>query len=160
MTVYELQRETFIPRPLPEVFQFFSEARNLGTITPVFLHFRMLTPEPVAMHSGTELRYTLRVHGIPVRWKTRIETWDPPHGFTDFQERGPYSLWHHTHRFQEVEGGTRMEDVVRYALPLGVLGRAVHWLWVRRDVKSIFDYREERIKELFGGPGKTPDQQT
>ena len=149
LTVYQLRRETFIPSRLPAVFEFFSRAQNLAAITPPSLHFRVLTPEPIRLHAGAELRYSLRVRGIPVRWKTIIETWNPPHEFSDFQSRGPYQLWHHTHRFREADGGTIMEDVVRYALPLGPIGRLVHWLYVRSDVESIFEYRATRIQELF-----------
>lgn len=150
MTVYELRRETFIPAPLPKVFEFFSSARNLAAITPGYLRFRLLTPEPIDLHSGTELCYSLRVHGIAVRWKTIVEKWNPPHEFTDYQESGPYKLWHHTHRFRDGDGGTWMEDVVRYALPFGIVGRLAHWLTVRRDVEAIFEYRAERIRNLFG----------
>ena len=149
MTTYELRRETFIRAPLPAVFEFFSAARNLAAITPPWLGFRVLTPEPIVLRAGSELRYTLRVHGIPVRWTTVIETWNPPHEFSDYQAHGPYKLWHHTHRFRETEGGVWMEDTVRYALPLGPIGRLVHWLAVRRDVESIFDYRAARIPDLF-----------
>ncbi|SPF33720.1 Cyclase/dehydrase [Candidatus Sulfopaludibacter sp. SbA4] len=149
MTIYEIRRETFIPSPLPAVFEFFSDARNLGAITPSWLQFRILTPEPISLHAGAELRYSLRVRGIPVRWTTTIETWNPPHEFSDIQSRGPYKLWRHTHRFREAQGGTEMEDIVYYALPFGPLGRLVHWVCVRRDVESIFEYRAARIKELF-----------
>jgi len=148
--MYELRRNTFIPAPLPRVFEFFSSAANLQAITPDFLHFKMLTPEPVDLHSGTELRYALRVRGIPIQWKTIIENWNPPHEFSDYQAQGPYRVWHHTHRFRAGDGGTWMEDVVRYALPLGMLGMLAHWLVVKNDVEAIFDYREAKIQEIFG----------
>jgi ligand-binding SRPBCC domain-containing protein len=150
LSTHELHRETFIRAPLDTVFQFFSDARNLAVITPPQMHFRILTPEPISLHAGAELRYTLRVRGIPVNWTTIIETWNPPLEFSDSQARGPYKLWRHTHRFRAVERGTMMEDDVRYALPFGPLGRLAHWLYVRRDLESIFDYRAARIKERFG----------
>jgi ligand-binding SRPBCC domain-containing protein len=149
VTVYTLQRETFLPLPLAEVFEFFSRARNLEAITPAFLRFQVLTPEPIVMRPGAEIEYLLRVRGFPVHWKTVIETWNPPHEFSDVQARGPYKMWHHTHRFREGEGGTWMEDIVRYALPFGPLGRVAHWLQVRRDVEGIFDYRAKKIEELL-----------
>jgi len=147
---YELRRETFIAHPLAEVFQFFADARSLEVITPPFLKFQVLTPGPIEMRPGAVIDYKLKVRGLPIRWRTFIETWEPPHSFSDNQARGPYALWFHTHRFEERDGGTWMEDVVRYALPLGVLGQIAHWLMVERDVQSIFDYRTEKITELFG----------
>jgi ligand-binding SRPBCC domain-containing protein len=82
-----------------------------------------------------------------------IRLWEPPFRFVDVQLGGPYRLWHHTHRFAREEGGTRMTDIVRYRLPFGIMGRAIHALKVRRDVEQIFDYRFQRIHEVFGGAG-------
>jgi len=152
---HTLRREQWIPRPLDEVFAFFSDARNLAEITPPWLGFRILTPGPIRIAIGTLLRYRLSWHGLPVSWSTRIARWDPPFRFVDVQLSGPYRLWHHTHRFESHDGGTRMTDVVRYRLPFGPIGRAVHALKVRRDVAAIFDYRFQRIAELFGGAGLT-----
>ncbi|HTX35766.1 MAG TPA: SRPBCC family protein [Bryobacteraceae bacterium] len=146
-----LRRQQWIPRPIEEVFPFFSDARNLGAITPPWLEFRMLTPGPIYMAAGTDLRYQLSWHGVPVGWTTRIRRWEPPVRFIDVQLSGPYRLWHHTHRFEAASGGTRMSDVVRYRLPLGWIGRAVNALKVRRDLEGIFDYRRERICQLLGG---------
>jgi ligand-binding SRPBCC domain-containing protein len=150
MLFHTLRREQWIPCPLEEVFAFFADARNLGAITPPWLKFEMLTPEPIRMAPGTELRYRLAWHGVPIRWVTQIRRWEPPHRFSDVQLRGPYRLWHHTHRFEPRDGGTRMRDVVRYRLPLGILGRAAHALRVRRDLQRIFDYRRDAIAQRFG----------
>jgi len=109
----------------------------------------MLTPGDVRMATGTELRYRLSWHGVPVSWTTVIRHWDPPVGFSDAQRAGPYRLWHHTHRFESRQGGTQMSDVIRYRLPLGWAGRMVHALKVRRDLEEIFDYRRDRIAALF-----------
>jgi ligand-binding SRPBCC domain-containing protein len=151
---HTLRREQWIPRPAEEVFGFFCDARNLAELTPPWLGFRILTPGPVPMAAGTKLRYRLGWHGVPVSWTTEIRRWDPPFQFVDVQLTGPYSLWHHTHRFEARNGGTRMTDVVRYRLPFGLIGRAVHALKVRRDVEQIFDYRSRRINELFAGGSK------
>ncbi len=96
---YTLERTQLIPRPLREVFPFFSEANNLEAITPAFLQFKILTPGPIALQAGTLIDYRIRFLGIPMYWRTRIETFDPPVRFTDTQVRGPYRLWHHTHEF-------------------------------------------------------------
>jgi ligand-binding SRPBCC domain-containing protein len=146
---HQLHRELWIPQPVGEVFDFFSRAGNLERITPPWLRFRMLTAGPIEMRAGTLLDYRLRIHGLPVRWRTRIESWNPPHSFVDVQERGPYRLWRHTHRFREERGGTAMTDDVEYELPLGILGAIAHRLMVARDVESIFDFRAERIGGLL-----------
>jgi ligand-binding SRPBCC domain-containing protein len=154
MAIHTLRREQFIPRPLAEVFAFFADARNLATITPAWLNFQILTAEPVAMRPGTRLDYRLKWHGLPIRWQTGIEEWNPPHGFTDVQLRGPYRLWHHTHTFVAEPEGTRMLDVVSYELPLGPIGDLARALTVRRDLERVFDYRSQAIKKLFpAGPG-------
>ena len=148
---HTLRHRQWIPRPIDEVFVFFSDARNLEEITPSWLGFRILTPGPIRIAGGTRIRYRLRLHGIPVGWETEIREWNPPSRFVDVQLRGPYQLWHHTHRFEPKDGGTLMTDIVRYRLPLGIIGRVVHHLKVRRDVERIFDYRAEQIQEVFGG---------
>jgi hypothetical protein len=147
---HTLRREQWIPRPVDEVFAFFSDARNLEEITPPWLGFRILTPGPIRIAAGTRIRYRLSLHGIPLGWTTEIRQWLPPFRFVDVQLRGPYRLWHHTHRLEPKDGGTLMTDVVRYRLPFGIIGRAVHFLKVRRDVERIFDYRSRRIQEVLG----------
>jgi ligand-binding SRPBCC domain-containing protein len=147
---YSIHEQIVIPRRLVEVFAFFAEARNLERITPPWMAFHIITPMPIEMHEGANIEYKLRVHGLPLKWLTQIERWRPPFEFVDVQEKGPYKLWRHTHRFREVEGGTRVEDIVEYELPFGVLGRLVHWLQVRSDVAEIFEYRALRIRELLG----------
>ncbi len=146
---HTLRRHQWIPRPVDEVFQFFSDARNLEEITPPWLGFRILTPGPIRIAQGTRIRYRLRLHGIPLGWTTEIRQWKPLDRFVDVQLRGPYRLWHHTHRFVPKDGGTVMTDIVRYRLPLGIVGRLVHRLKVRRDLERIFDYRARHIRELF-----------
>ena len=151
MAIYTLRREQVVPRPVEEVFAFFSDARNLQTITPHWLSFQVLTAGPIDISPGTLLDYRLKWHGLGIQWRTRIETWNPPRTFTDVQIRGPYRSWHHTHTFAVEVGGTRMVDVVNYELPLGVLGAIAHKLGVRRDLERVFDYRRQVIASLFQG---------
>lgn len=146
---YVLERIQTIRRSPEEIFAFFADAHNLERITPPFVGFRILTPRPIAMAAGTLIDYQLRLFGIPVRWRTRIESFEPPRRFVDVQLRGPYAFWEHTHELDPVPEGTRMRDRVRYALPAGPLGTLVHALAVRRMLERIFDYRRARIEELF-----------
>ena len=146
MTEFTLQTELWLPRPRSEVFPFFAEARNLEALTPAWLKFEVLTPAPIVLRPGTLIDYRIMIHGLPIRWRTEIAEWDPPRRFVDVQLRGPYTLWHHTHTFEERNGGTLCLDQVRYRPRGGVL---VHWLFVRRDVERIFQYRQQQLKELF-----------
>ena len=148
MKEFVLQTELWLPRSRDEVFLFFAEARNLEAITPPWLRFEVLTPAPIEMRAGTLIDYRIRVHGIPIRWRTEIAEWDPPRRFVDVQLRGPYTLWHHTHTFEERDGGTLCTDRVRYR-PRG--GAFINWLFVRRDVERIFAYRQQRLREIFQG---------
>ncbi len=146
MRAHSLIREQTLPGTPAAVFAFFAEAANLEAITPPWLRFRVVTPSPIEMAVGTEIAYRLRLHGVPVRWRTRIEAFDPPHVFVDAQVSGPYRLWHHTHVFEpDGRGGTLMRDRVRYALPLGPLGAIAHFAFVRRDLRRIFDFRQQAV---------------
>jgi ligand-binding SRPBCC domain-containing protein len=145
-----LERSQRLPRPPQDVFPFFADAFNLEAITPPWLQFRVLTPAPVTMAPGALLEYRLRLHGLPLRWLTRIEAWEPPLRFADTQVRGPYRLWHHTHSFAPDGDGTVMRDRVRYALPLGPLGAAAHLAFVRRDLERIFNYRRLAVARALG----------
>jgi ligand-binding SRPBCC domain-containing protein len=146
---FELRREQWLPRPVEEVFAFFADATNLEAITPPWLGFRILLPEPTTMHAGARIVYRLRWRRVPLRWVTEIAAWEPPFHFADVQRRGPYALWQHTHRFEPHAGGTRMRDRVRYALPLGPLGAFMHRLMVRKDLDAIFAYRARKVSEIF-----------
>lgn len=150
MTTHQLVREQTIPRPLEEVFEFFSDARNLEVLTPPWLNFEILTPGTIPMHAGAIIQYALRLRGIPINWITSIAVWNPPHEFVDVQLKGPYQLWHHRHTFQAVGNATRMIDEVHYRLPLGLVGDMVHGLLVRRDLQQIFDYRKQQIDKQLG----------
>jgi ligand-binding SRPBCC domain-containing protein len=150
MRVYSIQAEQVVPRPLDEVFAFFDRPENLQKLTPPSLGFEILTPEPLEMYRGALIDYTIKIWGVPLHWRTLITCYDPPHKFVDEQLKGPYSFWHHTHTFTEVEGGTKIADHVRYAMPFGILGRAIHAVYVERDLKRIFGFREKLVRELFG----------
>lgn len=147
--IYTLRQEQWIARPIDEVFAFFADACNLEAITPPWLNFRILSMSPGAIAQGAEIRYRLRLHGLPIHWRTEIRRWNPPYRFVDLQRSGPYKLWHHTHTFEAHAGRTRMVDVVRYTLPFGALGRIVHALKVRGDVQRIFAYRRQAIDAFF-----------
>lgn len=137
-----------LPVPRAKVFRFFSDPRNLERLTPGWLGFRILTPDPLPVGEGAVYDYRLRLRGLPLRWRTLITAWEDGRRFQDLQVRGPYALWRHTHRFEDTaDGGTRMTDEVHYRLPLGILGALVLPL-VRRDVARIFAHRQAVLAVL------------
>jgi hypothetical protein len=151
--VHLLEREQRLRLPVARAFEFYGEARNLESITPPWLGFEVLTPA-VTMRPGARIEYRLKLHGIPIGWRTRIEAWEPPHRFVDVQVSGPYALWHHTHEFEpDGDDAVVIRDRVRYALPLGPLGELADRLFVRRDVERIFDHRREAVAARLGGTG-------
>ncbi len=141
-----LESRLLLPCPPEIVFPFFADAGNLQTITPPWLRFEILTPRPISMQVGTLIEYRLRLHGVPLRWQSEITAWEPPHRFVDEQRRGPYRVWVHEHTFAERDGGSEVCDFVRYSAPAGWL---VDFLFVRRDVRRIFEYRTRKLRELF-----------
>jgi len=148
MRIYSLEREQCLPKPLAEVFDFFSRPENLQRITPPWLDFRMVeTPERLSV--GSLIRYRLRWRHVPIRWTTEISHWNPPYAFVDRALSSPYALWNHEHSFASHEGGTRMRDRVSYALPFWIAGQFMHWTMVKRDVERIFDFRAEAMRSLF-----------
>jgi ligand-binding SRPBCC domain-containing protein len=146
---YQLEQDHWIARPRAEVFRFFSDAFNLERITPPFLRFKIITPAPIEMHPDTLIDYSLSLYGLGFQWRTRIESHTPDLAFIDVQDRGPYNLWHHTHTFEDVEGGTLMRDRIRYQLPFGPLGQLAHVLFVRRALTQIFEFRRTAIDHIM-----------
>ncbi|MBM3839655.1 MAG: SRPBCC family protein [Verrucomicrobia bacterium] len=150
MTIHEFQCELWLPLPPEELFPFFADAGNLDAITPPWLHFGILTPRPIEMRAGALIDYQIRVRGLPMRWRTLIREWQPPHRFVDEQLRGPYRQWIHEHVFEAHDGGTLARDVVRYAVPFDFIA---HPLFVRRDIEKIFTFRQESLRARFGVAG-------
>ena len=132
-----------------EVFSFFSNPHNLERITPPFLRFSITSAPHTPLATGSRIDYQLRLHGIPFRWRSRIEAWNPPHAFVDVQERGPYLAWHHHHEFERTDEGTIVYDRVRYRLPLGRLGSVLAGTLVRHNLSRIFTFRQTTLAAIF-----------
>lgn len=141
----EYKSEILLPKPIGEVFAFFADACNLQLITPPWVHFQILTPCPIQMRPGALIDYKIRIHGIPIRWQTRITVWEPPHRFVDEQLRGPYRQWIHEHTFEPRGNSTLARDHVRYTAPLHFLTEPL----VTRDVQRIFAYRAQILQTRF-----------
>ncbi len=151
MGVYTLKAKQVLPISLQEAWDFFSTPKNLQTITPDYLGFEITSELADHMYAGQVITYKVRpLLGIPLFWMTEITHVAEGKHFIDEQRFGPYVLWHHQHHFKEVEGGVEMIDLVHYKLPLGFLGKIAHWLFVRKQLEGIFDYRYRFLEEHFG----------
>ncbi|MBI4082372.1 MAG: TIGR01777 family protein [Candidatus Lambdaproteobacteria bacterium] len=141
--------DLWLPRGVGEVFRFFAEPANFGRIMPPWLGFEQAGAPPPELHEGALLDYRLRLYGVPVRWQSRIEAWEPGRRFVDVQTRGPFALWHHTHLFRPLQDGTLVSDDVRYRLPGGPLARGVAGWKARADLRRVFEHRRRRVEELL-----------
>ena len=151
---YSLRTWLWLPRPRAEVFAFFADAFNLQRITPPFLGFEVVTPRPIAMYAGRLIDYRIKLHGLPMRWRTEISAWEPDTHFIDRQLSGPYQEWVHSHRFSDEAGGTRIEDHVRYRLwGPGPVMRLIHGAFIAPDLQRIFEYRHTALLDAFTAHG-------
>lgn len=147
---HEMFNEQWVDRTPDEVFPYFCSEKNLEELTPTFLNFRVIGKSTAEIQEGTLIDYRLSLHGVPMKWRTRIEEWKPGRAFVDVQLKGPYRKWHHTHEFVPFAGGTLMRDRVLYKLPLGWFGDTAASWKVTGQVGEIFAFRRKKIGELFG----------
>lgn len=154
MAVHCLRYEQHIHAPLSEVWSFFSNPKNLATITPEYMAFQVTsTFLPERIYPGQVITYKVRpVLGIPLFWMTEITHVSDGSFFVDEQRVGPYRIWHHEHHFQETGGGVLMTDIVHYQLPMSILGEVAHLLFVRRQLADIFKFRFDKVNHLFRNP--------
>ena len=143
---FQINEALLLQYPREQVFRFFSDAENLGRLTPPWLRFSIKSNLPIKMAQGTVISYTIRIRGVPMNWESEVTVWRPPYEFCDVQRRGPYRLWIHRHIFESVPGGTRVIDRVDYDVPGGAV---VNRLFVAGELRKIFAYRKEKLVEQF-----------
>ncbi len=162
MRLHQLHRMTWLPLSVENALRFFCDPLNLQRITPPELDFSLNENPSGKMREGLEIAYRMRLWGVPITWRSRIEDWRPNQSFTDTALKSPYRLWHHRHFLVPEGQGTTMIDLVNYALPFWPLGEVAHPV-VRRQLRRIFDYRESTIQELLGAltlePSRPPTKQ-
>lgn len=152
MKFYSIKRKQHLPITLQQAWEFFSSPNNLGRITPPDMGFIITSDKKdgESMYAGQIITYIIKpMFGIPVKWMTEITHVKDGHYFIDEQRFGPYKLWHHRHLFIETQQGVDMYDEVNYVLPFRFLGSIAHWLFVRKRIEYIFDYRTKVLNELF-----------
>ncbi len=148
--MYQLKRKQFVKTDLKTCWDFFSSPQNLKRITPPYMGFNIKFHLPEKMYEGLMIEYSVKpVLGIPMTWITEIKTVKDNLFFVDEQRKGPYKIWHHEHHFKEVEGGVEMTDIVSYELPLGILGKFAHALFVKKQLEGIFNFRIKMVDEIF-----------
>ena len=151
MKIYTLHSKQNLPISLDEAWEFLSNPKNLKVITPDYMGFKTLSGDDRPMFAGQIIQYIVTpVMGIPMKWVTEITHVQDKKYFVDEQRFGPYALWHHKHFLKEISGGVEMEDIVDYKVPMGILGQMVHPFLVKPKLKEIFDFRRQKLIELFG----------
>ena len=149
--LHTVRTHQFIKSDLGSVWSFMSDPRNLARITPSYMGFKILNEDSDRrMHAGQIIEYHVSpLLGIRLHWVTEITHVEEGKFFVDEQRFGPYSFWHHKHFLEEITGGVMMTDLVHYKLPLGPLGKLANNLFVKRQLDDIFNYRYQRVEELF-----------
>jgi ligand-binding SRPBCC domain-containing protein len=149
--VYSLKTVQQLNVSMDVAWDFFSSPKNLQKITPDHLGFKIISNHHGdKMYAGQIIEYKVKpLLGIPLYWMTEITHVEERKYFIDEQRFGPYSLWHHQHHFIEKNGGVEMTDIVHYKLPLGFLGDIAHGLFVKKQLKKIFDHRYQVVETLF-----------
>ena len=151
MKIYQLKTIQKLPISIDKAWSFLSDPKNLKKITPDEMNFRILSGADKSIFPGQIIQYKVTpMLGISTKWVTEITHVKHNEYFVDEQRFGPYSLWHHKHFIKEIKGGIEMEDIVDYKIPFGILGQIAHVLFVKKKLKKIFKYRENKLKELFG----------
>ena len=148
--MYQLKRKQIIKADLETCWSFFSSPYNLKKITPTYMGFEVLTDIPEKIHEGLMIEYRVKpLLGIPTKWVSKISKVEEKKFFIDEQLSGPYKKWHHEHHFRQVDEGTEIIDIITYQIPFGLLGKIVHPFIVKKKLESIFNYRNEAIKDIF-----------
>ncbi len=151
MSVRRLKQKQWLGVSPEEAWDFFSDARNLPRITPDYMKFKIMSDLPEKVYPGLIIHYQLQpIPGIPAQWVTEITQVKDLKYFIDEQRIGPYAFWHHQHHFKAYQQGTEIMDLVHYKLPLGPLGDLAHWLFVKKQLNAIFDFRKQALTEIFG----------
>ena len=149
--MYKIQDSLVINKPIDTVFEFFNTPKNLSLITPSYMHFNLLTPDPIVMKEGAVFDYSITIMGLPIRWTSLIVDYDPPYSFVDIQLQGPHSYWHHSHTFSRHDQGTLITDTVHLLMPFGIVGKFGYHLLAKHLNNALFSHRKKVVFDYFQG---------
>ena len=151
MKIYTVHKKQQLPITVDEAWKFLSNPRNLKIITPSYMSFDIITGAEKPMFAGQIIQYLVTpILGIKTKWVSEITHFEEKKYFVDVQLYGPYALWHHKHFINKIEGGVELEDIIDYKVPLGILGQMVHPFIVKPKLEEIFNYRQQKMIEIFG----------
>ena len=151
MKIYTLHKKQKLPISLDKAWEFLSNPKNLKVITPDYMSFNIVSTIDRPLYTGQIIQYIVTPFlGIKTQWVSEITHIEEKKYFVDEQMYGPYALWHHKHFVKEIPGGVELEDIIDYKVPLGLLGQLVHPFLVKPKLEEIFNYRQEKLLELFG----------
>ncbi len=161
MKLYQLHSKQAFPISKQKAWEFLSNPANLKVITPDHMGFHILSGADRPMFSGQIIQYKVTPFpGYTTKWVTEITHVKEGDYFVDEQRFGPYALWHHKHFIKDIDGGIEMEDIIDYKIPFGLLGQLAHPIIVKKQLKQIFSYREQKLTERFGKLEAIPNQLT
>lgn len=149
--IHQLYAEQKLSISKKEAWDFLSNPQNLKKITPPSMGFEITSPYTTdKVYEGQIISYKVYpFKGIKAFWVSEITTVDEGNYFIDEQRFGPYKMWHHEHYIEETADGVIMKDIISYKNPLGFIGRIANGLLVKKQLKTIFDYRSEQLKKIF-----------
>ena len=151
MKIFKIHTKQKLPITIEEGWGFLSNPKNLSCITPNYMKFKITDCDFKPVYQGQIIQYTVRpLLNIPLKWVTEITHVVNENYFVDEQRFGPYSLWHHKHFLREIDGGIEMEDIIHYKIPLGFIGEFLNFLFIKNQLKEIFEYRKNKLIEIFG----------
>lgn len=149
--MYQIKSKQKLPITIDQAWDFLSNPNNLSEITPKYMNFKILCGAERSIYPGQIIQYKVSpILGLNLKWVTEITHVLDKEYFVDEQRFGPYSLWHHKHFIKEIDGGIEMVDIVDYKLPFGILGQLAHPIFVKNKLKQIFEFRENKLNQLFG----------
>jgi ligand-binding SRPBCC domain-containing protein len=152
MRLQTYRTSQFFNSSIETIWDFISSPQNLKDITPKHLGFNIISKQlPKKIFSGTIIQYNVKpILGISMNWVTEITHVEDGVYFVDEQRFGPYKFWHHTHILTKTDSGVLMEDIVRYIPPYGFIGTIANKLFIKKQLRAIFEYRRAKLEQIFG----------